>query len=128
MIAIEIDRPGKLSELSLCRGEELMHAEPDGRVRLAGFAGFVGGGRREDRTPRRNDQPDSIYDFHKSLVLLRWFIGRAFNKGVRDIGNFPNKLPRANAGSCFNILLSWTPAMRARLVSKYATARRSGSE
>ena len=127
MLAVEVDAAGELRELAIGRAEKLMDSKSDCRTCLIELVGFIGGGALSERRENQSDAAKSneLYvEFH-FLRLLR--AASVFKSGVRDNGNFPNKLPSAKAGSLFSFFASCTPAMRASSVSKCETARRVGS-
>src|ERR1700682_2226380 len=129
-IAVDLDRSIELLKLANGRAKEMTDFESDCRMSLVELVGFIRDRVRnkEGRCSQEQDEPRCCFHGIQRLALARWLVVRALSKGVRDIGNFPNKLPRANAGSFFNTLAAWTPVTRASSASKCATARRSGSE
>ena len=127
MLAIKVDAARKLSELAVGRAQKLMHLESDRGTCLIKLVGFICGGALEERRENQSDAVESD-ELHVSLYfLLLLRAANVFKSGVRDNGNFPNKLPSAKAGSLLSVFASCTPAMRASSVSKCETARRTGS-
>ncbi len=127
MLAIEVDAAKESRELAVGCAEKLMDTKSNRGTCLIELVGFIGGGALNER---RENQGDAV----KSNELHAWFhflrLSRAasvFKSGVRENGNFPNKLPSAKAGSLFSFFASCTPAMRASSVSKCEMARRVGS-
>src|SRR6266404_9990362 len=130
MLPIKIDVSRKLPELAVGCSQELMHAKSDCGTRCVKFESFVRNSGVRQRCENKGEPAKSNRQFHRSFSFpccVASLDASVFKSGVRDNGNFPNKLPSAKAGSPLSNLASCTPVMRAISVSKCATARKFGS-
>src|SRR5438067_12692446 len=128
MLPVDLDLAVEFRELAMSCSEKLVNSETDRGTRLVKFVDFVA--ERACADGSEQNKADNKPSFHQ--ISFRFYglfaaTTNVFNSGVRDNGNFPNKLPSAKAGSACSFLASWTPAIRASSVSKWVTARRFGS-
>src|SRR6516164_6699210 len=100
MFAINRNGAAELRELAFGQTEKLMNSKSDTGARRVDPIGI--GPRRRQTENRNRENEKKGWPFH--FVPSSTTSGRArvrancLSKGARDIGNFPNKLPKAKAG------------------------------
>src|SRR5690348_9425684 len=98
MFAVDVDLAVEFRELSVSRPEKLVHRESDLRLRLIELVSLIS---NRDRTGSDNHECSGSDDSNlHAISFVLPFVSDAsvFKSGVRESGNFPKRLPSANAG------------------------------